>query len=147
MRSCESAQTKTSNVESSFVEDIIAFLGIQQNYTRTASNAELLITPDDKGWLPLHHALHNNSPVGSIHLLVKDSPDTINIADNNGLLPLQIACESYTVSVSNDNSYLLHYACRGGNIEVVRYLLESRHSRAVSEKNKDNMLPVHVFNE
>eukprot|EP00956_Cyclotella_meneghiniana_P031555 scaffold83139_cov27-Cyclotella_meneghiniana.AAC.2 len=89
-------------------EDIIAFLAIQQNYVyvRTASNA------DDTGWLSLHHALHNNSPVGSIHLLVKGSPDTINVADNNGLLPLQYLRDS------NDN-YLLNYAYRDGNVEVV----------------------------
>eukprot|EP00956_Cyclotella_meneghiniana_P017742 scaffold29178_cov63-Cyclotella_meneghiniana.AAC.5 len=158
----ESLEEDREENEASPVEDIIAFLGIQQNYARTASNVELLTTPDDNGWLPLHHALHNNSPVGSIHLLVKGNPDTINVADNNGLLPLQIACKSCTVSVvkyftnhiedsfslrdGNDN-YLLHYACRGGNIEVVMYLLKSGHTRAVSEKNKDNMLPVHLFNQ
>ena len=85
----ECSEEDREDDESWSVEDIIAFLGIQQNYARTASNAELLTTPDDNGWLPLHHALHNNSPVGSIHLLVKGSPDTINVADNNGLLPLQ----------------------------------------------------------
>ena len=41
--------------------------------------------------------------------------------------------DSFSLRDGNDN-YLLHYACRGGNIEVVRYLLESGHTRAVSEK-------------
>eukprot|EP00956_Cyclotella_meneghiniana_P010017 scaffold13816_cov23-Cyclotella_meneghiniana.AAC.3 len=144
----------------SSTEDIIAFLGTQQNYARIARNPELVTTPDN-GRLTLHHALHNNSPVGSVHLLVEGSPDTIYVADDNGLLPLQIACESCAVSVvkyltnhiedtfslrDGNGNYLLHYACRGGNLEVVRYLLESGHTRAVNEKNKDNMLPVHLFN-
>ena len=54
--------------------------------------------------------------------------------------------DCFSLRDGNDN-YLLHYACRGGNNEVVRYLLESGHTRAVSEKNHDNVLPVHLFNE
>eukprot|EP00956_Cyclotella_meneghiniana_P000595 scaffold642_cov75-Cyclotella_meneghiniana.AAC.13 len=54
--------------------------------------------------------------------------------------------DSFSLRDGNDN-YLLHYACRSGNIEVVRYLLESGHTRAVNAKNKDNMLTVHLFNQ
>jgi len=45
----------------------------------------------------------------------------------------------------NDDS-ILHYACRGGNCEVVNYLLEKQSSH-VSKLNADKKLPIHLFCE
>eukprot|EP00956_Cyclotella_meneghiniana_P001031 scaffold1235_cov25-Cyclotella_meneghiniana.AAC.4 len=90
-------------------------------------------------------------------------PDnSINLAEPDGFLPLQLACESCSLGVvryligiigecsslcdENDN-YLLHYACRGGNVDVVGYLLKTEHLRTVSLKNKDGQLPIDVFKE
>eukprot|EP00956_Cyclotella_meneghiniana_P032135 scaffold86992_cov70-Cyclotella_meneghiniana.AAC.1 len=148
--------------EDEWYNELITFMGTQQNYALTARDTAAMTTPDENGLLPLHHALHNNAPLGSIKLLVKGNPDAINLAEPGGLLPLQLACESCSLGVvkyltgiivecsslrdGNDN-YLLHYACRGGNVDVVRYLLETENLRAVSVKNKRNKLPMDLFNE
>eukprot|EP00956_Cyclotella_meneghiniana_P030801 scaffold78695_cov23-Cyclotella_meneghiniana.AAC.2 len=142
--------------------ELITFMGTQQNYALIARDTAAMTTPDENGLLPLHHALHNNAPLGSIKLLVKGNPDAINLAEPDGLLPLQLACKSCSLGVvkclteiigecsslrdGNDN-YLLHYACRGGNTDVVRHLLETGNLRAVSVKNNDEKLPIDLFNE
>lgn len=144
-------------------EELIAFVGTQQNYARMATqNIQALATLDSNGWLPLHHALNINAPLGSIKLLVKGNPDAINVANNDDLLPLQMSCESCSVGVVKflanftedsfslrdaNGNYLLHSACRGGNADVVMYLLDSGHLKAVTEKNKDGMIPIRLFNE
>eukprot|EP00956_Cyclotella_meneghiniana_P031767 scaffold84582_cov23-Cyclotella_meneghiniana.AAC.1 len=74
--------------------ELITFLRTQQNYALTARDTAAITTPDENGLLPLHHALRNNAPLGSIKLLVKGNPDAINSAEPDGLLPLQLACES-----------------------------------------------------
>ena len=40
----------------------------------------------------------------------------------------------------------LHYACRGGNLGVVEYLL-NRNAPSVSDRNVDNKLPFHLLCE
>ena len=50
-------------------------------------------------WLPLHHALHNHAPRGSIKLLVKGDSFATQVSDNQLLFPLHIACEFGTVSI------------------------------------------------
>eukprot|EP00956_Cyclotella_meneghiniana_P030443 scaffold76682_cov82-Cyclotella_meneghiniana.AAC.3 len=143
-------------------KELISFLGTQQNYALTARDTAAMTTPDENGLLPLHHALHKNVPLGSIKLLLKGNPDAFNVAEPDGLLPLQLACESCSLGVvkyltgiigecsslcDGDDNYLLHYACRGGNVDVVRYLLEKGHLRAVSVKNRDEKLPIDLLNE
>eukprot|EP00956_Cyclotella_meneghiniana_P009567 scaffold13204_cov66-Cyclotella_meneghiniana.AAC.6 len=155
-------QTYGLQSEAQSYAEIIAFLGTQQNYARMATNTYTMTTPDGNGWLPLHHALNNNAPLGSIKLLVKGNPDAIQLSDNQGLLPIQIACELCSAEVvkfltstiddcftirDHNKNYLLHYACRGGNIDVVRHLLKAGHTRSVCKKNKDGMLPIHLLNE
>jgi len=47
-----------------------------------------------------------------------------------------------------NKNFPLHHACRGGNCEVIEYLLETPISSApVSERNSDGMLPIHLFCE
>ena len=77
------------------------------------------------------------------------------------MLPLDIACEvstvrvvKYLVELSPDRlstrdvnkNYPLHHACRGGNCELIAYLLDRPMSSAsVSERNTGGMLPIHLF--
>ena len=74
--------------------------------------------------LPLDIA-SQSSTVGVVKYLAELSPDRLNTCDMN-------------------NNYLLHHACRGGNCEVISYLLETPMS-SVSERNFDGMLPIHLF--
>ena len=77
--------------------------------------------------------------------------------------PLDNACEVSTAGVVKhlaellpdrlstcdvNKNYPLHHACCGGNCEVIAYLLEtSMSSAAVSERNVDGKLPIHLFCE
>jgi len=141
-------------------QGLISFLQTQMIYAIKAQDRNLMTTPVH-GILPLHNAVYDNAPLGSIKLLVKGYPDAINITGGTGMLPLDLACEVSTVSVVeylaklspdrlnacdvNKNSPL-HHACRGGNCKVIGYLLETPMSSAsVSERNVDDMLPIHLF--
>ena len=50
-------------------------------------------TPDSKGSLPLHNALLDRAPLGTIKLLVKGNPEAVNVPDVSGFYPLDIACQ------------------------------------------------------
>ena len=139
---------------------VITFLETQLVYAKKSQDVSALTTLDQNSWLPLHHALKNNVPLGSIKLLVKGNTSAVRVPDYNNTFPLHIACEFSSVKVvkylmaildertwndldRNDDS-ILHYACRGGNCEVVKYLLD-RQSPHVSERNADKKLPIHLF--
>ena len=141
--------------------DVIAFLQTQLVYAEKAQDVNTMTTLDHNGWSPLHHALKDNAPLGSIKLLVKGNTFAVLVPDNN-TFPLHIACEFSSVKVvqylmemidertrndldRNDDS-ILHYACRGGNCEVVKYLLDKQ-SPHVSERNADKKVPIHLLCE
>ena len=139
-----------------------SFLKTQVMYARKAQDLTTMTTLDENGWLPLHHALKDNAPLGSIKLLVKN-PLAVRIADNKFAFPLHIACEFSSVQVvqylveaysrsvdhcDDNKDSILHYACRGGNCEVVKYLLESHaHLVASATVNAKNELPIHLLCE
>ena len=145
-------------------ESVNRFLQVQVLYAHKAKDLIVMTTPDENGWLPLHHALKDNAPLGSIKLLVKGNPSAIRTADPQGVYPLHIACEfssskvvEYLLTVldsipmnrldANEDS-VLHYACRGSNLEVVKYLLNEHTSLLVSaEVNGDGELPIHLLCE
>ena len=131
-------------------------------YYQRAQNNELLSTFDDNGRLPLHQALKDKAPLGSIKLLVNGNAAALQIADKGGMLPLHIACEYGTVNVvkylaepfdghlsmcDKKKNYPLHHACREGNLAVTKYLLSKQSSAAVSERNNDDKLPLHLLIE
>ena len=121
-----------------------------------------MTTLDENGWLPLHHVLKQNAPLGSIKVLLRGNPLAIQTAAKTSVLPLHIACEFSTVKVvkfllekysrpmdhCDDKNSILHYACRGCNCEVVKYLLESHaHLLSSSTVNAENKLPIHLLCE
>ena len=117
--------------------------------------------------LPLHHALGINACLGTIKLLVKANPVAIRTKDENMAYPLHIACEfssvkvvQYLVALEGDSSEyilsysdankgsILHYACRGGNCEIVKYFLDEHTSLVSSaEANVNGELPLHLLCE
>ena len=144
------------------LQEITLFFSTQMFYASLAQDENRMRTPKPNGLLPLHKATRDNAPLGAIKLLVKGYPDAINVPDGiNGMLPLDIASEASTVGIAKylvelspdrlntcdtNKNYLLHHACRGGNYKVVAHLLEtSMSSAAVSERNVDGMLPIHLF--
>ena len=151
----------------------IDFLQTQLLYDRQAQDVTAMTTLDDNGWLPLHRALKDNAPLGSIKLLMRANPAALNVADQKGAYPLHIACKfsqvkggyiarkfssvkvvKYLVelagyslnNVDTKNNSPLHYACRRGNCDVVKYLLEAN-VPSVSERNNDNRLAIHLLFE
>jgi len=135
--------------------EVVQFLEAQMAYARTAQDVRAM------SWLPLHKALHDKATLGSIKLLVQANPSALRVIDNQGSLPLHIACESSSTDVVEyllelDDTFLnhfdsgrnspLHYACLGGNCRTVTYLLE-RNVPSVSEPNNDGKLPFHLLCE
>ena len=139
----------------------IDFLRTQLVYARQAQDMTAMTTIDDDGWLPLHHALKDNVPLGSVKLLTRANPAAVQVSDQNGVYPLHITCEfsslevvKYLFELAGDNlnkvdtknNSLLHYACRGGTCDVVKYLLEAN-VPSVSDRNNNNKLAIHLLLE
>ena len=142
---------------------VLSFLKSQVLYARKAQDMTTMTTLDKNGWFPIHHALKDNVPLGSIKLLVKGNPSAVQTAEYNMALPLHIACEFSSVKVvkflvdkydscvyhiDGEKDSILHYACRGGNLGVVRYLLESYSPLVASATvNAKGELPIHLLCE
>ena len=145
------------------LQDLVSYLYTQMGYATKAQNRNGMRRCDCTGSLPLHQAIRSRAPLGSIKLLVKGNPEAVNEPDGSRIHPLEIASEiskvdivKYLAELSPDrlsacdvsNNFPLHHACRGGNCEVIEYLLERPMSSAtVSERNADDMLPIHLFCE
>ena len=146
------------------LQELISFLQTQMNYARKAQDETSMRTFDFIGSLPLHTALRAGAPLGAIKLLVKGNPNAIDVAMVlSEVYPLDLACQfsalgvvKYLAEFSPDRlnpcgfsrNFPLHYACRGGNCEVIAYLLETpMASASVSERNSGGMLPIHLFCE
>eukprot|EP00984_Skeletonema_dohrnii_P030557 scaffold22129_cov72-Skeletonema_dohrnii-CCMP3373.AAC.1 len=80
---------------SEFVDDVKYFLVDQFRYAAQASNLQLVRTQDENGRLPLHRALEEVAPLGTIKLFVQADPSTLQIPDSDGSLPLHIAASKY----------------------------------------------------
>jgi len=136
---------------------IISFLQAQQEYAQMAQNATAL-TSLTRGWLSLHRALKENATLGSIKLLVSGNLASLQLPTRDGVFPLQIACEHSSANVVKllhelsghmlDQCSPLHYACRGGNCAVIKYLFDSHASlvaSAVVTPDSDDKLPIHLL--
>ena len=117
---------------------MVRFLREQLEYAQKAQDMTVMTTLDENGWLPLHHALKDKVPLGTIKLFLKGNPSAIRVPDNQFAFPLHIACEFSSAKVvrylaGESNKYILghldenkdsilHYACRGRNLDVVKCL-------------------------
>ena len=86
------------------------FLTAQLRYTTQASDLQCIITRDEYGRLPLHNALREGAPLGSIKLLVQAHVSTLLMPDSNGALPLHTAFEHH--GCPNVGQYLLEQDAR-----------------------------------
>jgi hypothetical protein len=141
--------------------DVQTFLNAQLDYSRQAKYHCLMMTPDEKGQLPLHIALQNNVTLGSVTLLVRGNPSAIRSFDNSGVMPLHIACQHYesasvvqyllglnrkTLCATDfENNTALHYACRGAKYDTIALLLDKYEAVSVSKRNDDKKLPIDLL--
>mmetsp|Transcript_3246 Transcript_3246/g.4690 ORF Transcript_3246/g.4690 Transcript_3246/m.4690 type:complete len:223 (-) Transcript_3246:111-779(-) len=146
---------------SRFVDAVRDFINEQLRYAAQASNLQLVRTLDGNGRLPLHHALEEVAPSGTIKLLVQADPATIQIPDSDGSLPLHIAASKYEcpdvikylldlnidilLVADNRGNTPLHCACIGGRYDVIEMLLTWYPNAAVCERNLDGDLPIQLL--
>ena len=86
---------------------------------------------DNRGWLPLHHAVRHNAPLKMIQLLIERYPSGVHVSDKQGSTILHIAfrydlpykevlylrgklCEAAAVVVDKNGATPAHIACRHG---------------------------------
>jgi hypothetical protein len=155
----------TSNI-GSFCEEVQAFLNGQLAYARQAGDHRVMTTQDENGQLPLHNALQNNTTItlGSIKLLVKGNPSALCTFDNRFRIPLHLACQHHETpavveyliglnkvtlgATDEEGNTVLHYACRGGNHDIIGLLLDKYGGyMSVSKGNALNQLPIHLLLE
>ena len=104
--------------------DVVAhFIESQIQLIRQARmNAE----QENNGQLPIHFALqHEDVSLGTIKLLLADSPNSLEVANLEG-------------------NYAIHLACLAGDFEIITYIL-GKSDCGVSVKNADGMLPVQLL--
>ncbi|KAK1745353.1 ankyrin repeat domain-containing protein [Skeletonema marinoi] len=147
---------------SNFVDAVRDFINEQLRYATQASNLQLVRTQDGNGRLPLHHALEEDAPLGTIKLLVQADPATLQIPDSDGSLPLHIAASEYecpnvikylldncrtSLLVAKDcwGNTPLHYACQEGRYDVIEMLLTQYPNAPVATRNVDGDLPIQLL--
>lgn len=127
-------------------ESLIHFMSSQRGYDLQAKDTAHMHTLHRNGdnvRLPFHYALIEGAPLGAITLLYEGNPSAIRVVDNELAFPLHLACEYSSVEVVkfllsldsfpanqvDASKYsILHYACRGCNLGVIKYLLTSHAS-------------------
>ena len=92
---------------------------------------------------------------------MKGNPSAIRNFDNNGLIPLHVACEHHSSpsvvqyllgldkrtlrAVDYHNNTALHYACRGAKYDTIALLLENHDAASVSKRNTHDKLPIELL--
>lgn len=144
--------------------DLLEFLSKQVNCARFAQDRNLMSTDDFSGRLPLHQALYNRAPLGTIKLVYNGYPGALDeIGRRDGETALGIACKTGSVEVVKflaekrdgclnirdqaTGEFPLHMACEFGNCAVVQYLLENHCGDIISVRNKEGKLPIQLFCE
>ena len=136
---------------------VVNFLQTQQAYVQQAQDIKRKTNVDENDWQSLCCALKDNAPFGSIKLLV----EALRSIGHTNSFPLNTACEFSSVKVVRylveldsvpvdrlASLQLLHFACRGGNLGVIKYFLDDHVSLVASaEVNENGELPIHLLCE
>ena len=135
-------------------EEFATFLESQLEFVRQSAEES---TPDENGQLTIHRSLQNRDlSLGTIKLMVKANSTIISAADNQGYIPLHIACQigdfdiaKYLIETNVDSlevydlegNCVLHHACLAGNSDIINCILEkSAHGSSV--RNSEGKLPI-----
>jgi len=133
------------------------FLLTQQAYARQAHDIKAKTSIDKDDWPSLRCALKDKAPLGSIKLLL----GALRSIGHTDSPPLNTACEFSSVKVVRylveidslsegqfPSLHVLHSACRGANLEVIKYFLDEHTSSVASaEMDENGELPIHLLCE
>eukprot|EP00956_Cyclotella_meneghiniana_P012551 scaffold17853_cov65-Cyclotella_meneghiniana.AAC.3 len=103
--------------------DVVNFFETQLRFHRQSQEDQ---DPDINGQLPLHRVLQSESEnvsLGAIKLMVGVHRASVTVADNRGCIPL-------------------HYACRFGDLNIVKYFVDKDKHSLTNVDNVGN-LPLH----
>eukprot|EP00984_Skeletonema_dohrnii_P009404 scaffold3604_cov83-Skeletonema_dohrnii-CCMP3373.AAC.7 len=133
----------------------------QLRYVTQASNLQLVRSQDENGMLPLHRALLEDAPLGTIKLFVQADPSTLQIPDSDGSLPLHIAASKYEcpdvikylvdlnigslLVTDNWGDTPLHNACLEERYAVIEMFLTRYPNAPVTRRNLDGDLPIQLL--
>eukprot|EP00956_Cyclotella_meneghiniana_P015689 scaffold24280_cov55-Cyclotella_meneghiniana.AAC.6 len=137
--------------------DLLSFF---QSQIQLENQAREDRTIDGNGELPIHRALRNRDvSMGGIKLMMAANPNSINVINSNGHNLLHIAsraCNFDTVkylagcdddvlkTLDNNENLPLHYACLGGNVDVIPFIIEQS-TFGVTQQNSDKLTPMELL--
>jgi len=115
---------------------------------------------DNRGWLPLHHAVRHSAPLKMIQSLAEKYPNGVQVADKQGSTVLHIACRygalkpvirhlliqcnSSLLSVDNNGFTPLHVACKhGAQLNGVPYDRAEEFREGCLMQDNSGELPLH----
>eukprot|EP00956_Cyclotella_meneghiniana_P028649 scaffold67433_cov24-Cyclotella_meneghiniana.AAC.1 len=112
------------------------------------------------GQLLIHQALQSaNILAGTLKLMVADNPSSVTTANNQGSIPLHIACQmgnldAVTLLIGIDKDSLktgdlsgnlpLHLACKHGRCEIIPCILEQS-AYGVTLQNNEKQTPIELL--
>jgi ankyrin repeat protein len=104
-------------------DPIRTFLEAQLEWERQAREQR---QPDEQGQLPVHRFFQRSADVsvGTAELMISANPESATARDNIGCTPL-------------------HYACKFGHVDVVKFLLDSN-EESLKVVNSSGELPIHL---
>jgi ankyrin repeat protein len=98
------------------------FLGAQLEWERQAREQR---QPDEQRQLPIHRLLQSHDvPVGTVELMIAANSDSATACDNKNFLPL-------------------HYACKFGHVDAVKFLVDFD-EESIKEFTVSGELPLHI---
>ena len=112
------------------------------------AKADAFIKDKQFGATPLHWSAWNGN-LDLVKYLVKINPESIDITNNQGETPLEVAkrCTASSADCSSVVEYLktlsIHEAAKEGNLGVVKYLLK-KNPASVNISNGNGETPVHL---
>eukprot|EP00956_Cyclotella_meneghiniana_P000341 scaffold406_cov22-Cyclotella_meneghiniana.AAC.1 len=138
--------------------EILSCLEIQLGYVRQAGEGRG--TSYNHGQLSIHRALQSaNILAGTLKLMVAANPSTVNAADNQGNIPIHIACrvgnldavkflmgiEEHCLKIPDGGGNLpLHLACKCGQCEIIPCIIEQS-AYGVTVQNSEKQTPIELL--
>eukprot|EP00956_Cyclotella_meneghiniana_P025306 scaffold52590_cov23-Cyclotella_meneghiniana.AAC.4 len=134
--------------------ELVSCLEIQLGYVLQAREGRR------NGQLSIHQALRSaNILAGTLKLMVAANPSSVTTADNQGNIPLHIACQmgnldAVTLLIRIDDDSLktrdlsgnlpLHLACKHGRCEIIPCILEQS-AFGVTVQNSEKQTPIELL--